>query len=615
MLDSKLRRIPLVAAAAVIAVAIGMLGTVAPVAADPLSPQTGARIGTSGNPTAGSGGTVYYVDSVSGNNANSGTSTGSAWQSLAKVNSSNFVAGDVVAFKRGQTFSGSATIDNAGTSSNFITVTAYGSGNQPILTNPGGWYMLRLDAAYIKVDDLAFTNGAVFDNADGLGIIGAKYEQSGAVAISGNGSNVLVEDSTFTDVGVGVKTYGLNSKVQHNTFKDLRIAFRGFDAGTETSYGALGVSANNSGIDISYNDFINCRSTDSPYGADGGAIEIEGFLYNKNNLTIHHNYSRGSQGFLEVTETTSSNVSLTYNVSDDYQQFIAWDTTTTPSGYLAANNTVVRSSDSSRLFDQYYYRVTGPAPASNWITIRNNIFQTSASFSLFNFPHDHNLFSPSVAIGYALGASDIVADARFVNPASRDLRLTLTSPAVDNGTTATAATDWYGNSTGVGLGVDIGAHEYQTPPAGGTNLAAEPGFETQTSITGSTSPWFSEGALTYGVDVNAGKSHTGLDNGWIAGSSSSYGAIRQTITVSTNTNYRLVVWVKSSSNLNDGWLGVKTTSGTVLGELRQGQAAAYTRYVVSFNSGSNSTVRLNIGMYGAGSSTWEQIDDIVLQQI
>ncbi len=603
------------AALAGLALIAGSLTVAASASADALSPNTGARVTTSGNPTAGSGGTVYYVDATSGNNSNSGTATGSAWQSLAKVNSSNFVAGDVIAFKRGQTFTGSATIDNAGTSTNFITVTAYGSGAQPILTNPGGWYMLRLDAAYIKVDDLAFTNGAVFDNADGQGIRGAKYEQSGAVAISGNGSNVLVEDSTFTDVGVGVKTYGANSKVQHNTFQDLRIAFRGIDLGSETSYGALGVSANNSDIDISYNDFINCRSTDSPYGADGGAIEIEGFLYNKDDITIHHNYSRGSQGFLEVTETTSSNVSLTYNVSDDYQQFIAWDTTTTPSGYFAGNNTVVRSSDSSRLFDQYYYLVAGPSPASGWITISNNIFQTSASFSLYNFPHDHNVFSPSVSIGYPLGAGDIVADPKFLNSGTRDLRTTLVSPGVDNGTTSTSSTDWYGNTVNVGLGVDIGAYEYQTPPAGGSNIASDGGFETQTSITTGTSPWWSEGSLSYGVDVNAGKARSGQDNGWIATSSTSWGAIRQTISVTPNTNYRLVVWVRSSSNLDAGWIGAKTTAGAVLGEIRQGQSGSYTRYIVSFNSGSNSSIRLHVGLYGAGASTWEQIDDVVLQQL
>ncbi|MGL1710531.1 hypothetical protein ACSTJN_23600, partial [Vibrio parahaemolyticus] len=67
------------------------------------------------------------------------------------------------------------------------------------------------------------------------------------------------------------------------------------------------------------------------------------------------------QGFLEVTETSTANVTVSENVSDDYQQFIAWDTTTTPSGYVVQNNTVIRSSDTATLFDQYYYRVTGPS--------------------------------------------------------------------------------------------------------------------------------------------------------------------------------------------------------------------------------------------------------------
>lgn len=604
------------AAVAALAVTASALAFTAPAQADPLSPATGARPSSSGTPTAGSGGTVYYVDSVSGSDSNSGTSSGSAWQTLAKVTSHTFSAGDVVAFNRGETFTGSATISGGGTSGNPVTVTAYGTGAQPVLTNPGNWNMLLIDSPYVAVKDLAFTNGAVFDNSDGLGITGTKYEQSGAVAITGNGTGALVQDSTFSDVGVGVKTYGANSQVLHNTFENLRIAFRGIDAGTDTSYGAIGVSVDNSGVEVGYNDFINCRSTDSPYGADGGAVEIEGFTYNKNNITIHHNYSRGSQGFLEVTETSSSNVTVNENVSDDYQQFIAWDTTTTPSGYLAQNNTVIRSSDTSTLFDQYYYRVSGPSPSSSWATIQNNIFQTSGAFSFYNFPHDHNLFTPSVSLSYALGAGDIIATPAYVNAASRDYRPVQSSPAVDNGTTATATTDLAGNPLNVGLGTDMGAFELQTSPSStGTNLVTDGGFETQTSITSSTTPWWSEGTLSYGVDVNAGKSHSGLNNGWIATSGTAWGALKQTVSVSANTSYRLTVWVRSSSNINNAWLGAKTTSGTVLGEIRHGQAAGYTRYVVTFNSGSNTSVNLHVGLWGAGSGTWEQIDDAWLQQL
>ncbi|NUU05228.1 choice-of-anchor Q domain-containing protein [Leifsonia sp. C5G2] len=608
-----IRSVALIVALAIPATALAVSSSAN---ADPLSPATGARPAGSGTPAAGSGGTVYYVDSASGNDANAGTSAGSAWKTLSKVTSHTFGPGDVVAFDRGETFTGAATITGGGTSTNPVTITAYGTGAQPVLTNPGAWNMLLIDSPYVAVKDLAFTNGAVFDNSDGLGITGAKYERSGAVAITGNGTGALVQDSTFSDVGVGVKTYGANSKVLHNTFQNLRIAYRGLDSGSQTSYGAIGISIDNSGVEVGYNDFINCRSTDSPYGADGGAIEIEGFTYSKDNITIHHNYSRGSQGFLEVTETTSSGITVNENVSDDYQQFIAWDTTTTPSNYLAQNNTVIRSSDSSTLFDQYYYRVSGPSPSASWISIQNNIFQTSGAFSFYNFPHDHNLFTPAVSLSYALGAGDIVANPAYVNAANRDYRPVQTSPAVDNGTTPAVATDLAGNPVGVGLGADIGAFELQTSPSSvGTTLVSDGGFESQTAISAGSTPWWSEGSLSYGVDINAGKAHSGQDNGWIATSGTGWGALRQTVAVTANSDYRFTVWVRSSSNVNNAWLGAKTTGGTVLGELRHGQAGGYTRYVVTFNSGSNTSVNLHVGLWGAGSGTWEQIDDAWLQKL
>ncbi|KZE39470.1 choice-of-anchor Q domain-containing protein [Microbacterium sp. T32] len=602
---------------ATLALLVASVGVASPATADPLSPATGARPSSSGGPTAGSGGTIFYVDATAGSDANAGTSPASAWKTLAKVTSHVFGPGDVVAFERGDTFTGSATISGGGTSTNPVTLTAYGSGAQPLLTNPGGWNMLLVDAPYVAVKDLAFANGAVFDNADGAGITGLKYERSGAVAVTGNGIGALVQDSTFSDVGVGVKTYGASSKVLHNTFQNLRIAYRGPDSGVQTSYGAIGVSVNNSGVELAYNDFLNCRSTNSPYGADGGAVEIEGFLYTKDDVTIHHNYSRGSQGFLEVTETSTANVTVSENVSDDYQQFIAWDTTTTPSGYVVQNNTVIRSSDTATLFDQYYYRVTGPSPSAGWATIQNNIFQTSGKFSFFNFPHDHNLFAPSVKVSYALGAGDIIAAPAYVNASARDYRPVQTSPAVDNGTTAASTTDLAGNPTGVGLGVDIGAHELQTSPSAlGTNLVADGGFETQTTISATTTPWWSDGGgLTYGVDVNAGKARSGLDNGWIATSGTGWGALRQTVPVTPNATYRLIVWVRSSDNVNNAWVGAKTTTDAVIGELRHGQATGYARYVVSFTNGSATSLRLHAGLYGAGGGTWEQIDDVWLQQL
>ncbi|GMA23193.1 hemolysin [Luteimicrobium album] len=448
--------------------ALAALGTASTASAQtPQSPLTGARVVTTGSPHAGHGGRVYYVDATSGKDTNSGRRPSSAWKSLARVDAATLAPGDVVAFHRGDTFAGSATISDAGTAQRPITLTAYGHGDQPVLTNPGQWNMLVLDAPHVQVKNLAFQDGAVFDNADQQGIRGPKYELSGAIAITANGSDTLVQDDTFTDVGVGVKTYGAGSTIDHNTFKDLRIAFRGVDTlgcGCETSYGAIGVSVDNSRVHLTWNDFINCRSTDSPYGADGGAVEIEGFDFPKDDIVIGHNYSLASQGFVEVTETSSSHVRIDYNVSDDYQQFLAWDTTTTPSDYLATNNTIVHQRDRSQLIAQYYYREDGPAPSASWATFRNNIFDSRGSWSFYDFPHDHNLYTDASKLaGFALGTGDLVADPEFADRTTDDLRLTAGSPAIDAGVRIPGATrDLVGHRVPAGFAPDLGAYEYRS---------------------------------------------------------------------------------------------------------------------------------------------------------
>ncbi len=76
--------------------------------------------------------TNYYV-SNSGNNGNSGTSEGSAWQTIAKLNSemASLQPGDKVLFRRGDVFRGTLNISASGSSSTPITFGAYGNGDIP----------------------------------------------------------------------------------------------------------------------------------------------------------------------------------------------------------------------------------------------------------------------------------------------------------------------------------------------------------------------------------------------------------------------------------------------------------------------------------------------------
>ena len=70
----------------------------------------------------------YYV-SASGNDANDGLTTATAWKSIAKVNSFTFAANDHILFNRGDVFNGAI---RANRSSLFFE--AYGSGSNPLIS-------------------------------------------------------------------------------------------------------------------------------------------------------------------------------------------------------------------------------------------------------------------------------------------------------------------------------------------------------------------------------------------------------------------------------------------------------------------------------------------------
>lgn len=88
-------------------------------------------------------GTTYYVSSSTGSDANSGTSSGAAWQTVAKVNAQTFSPGDSVLFRRGDVWNESLVPSASGTTGNPIAFDAYGTGAPPNLT---GYYAMPSSA-------------------------------------------------------------------------------------------------------------------------------------------------------------------------------------------------------------------------------------------------------------------------------------------------------------------------------------------------------------------------------------------------------------------------------------------------------------------------------------
>lgn len=108
-------------------------------------------------------GTTYYVDSESGDDANTGTSEQSAWKSIGRVNENVYGPGDRILFKAGGSWENTTlSPKGSGEVGNPIVIGAYGSGEKPKLVGnseiPDVIYLYNQE--YWEIRDLEITNTA-----------------------------------------------------------------------------------------------------------------------------------------------------------------------------------------------------------------------------------------------------------------------------------------------------------------------------------------------------------------------------------------------------------------------------------------------------------------------
>ncbi len=92
------------------------------------------------------GAAKYYVDSGSGRDSNSGTTPGTAWQTLTKLNGTTFHPGDHILFKSGGVWAGQFWPKGSGTAEHPIIVEKYGGEAKPVINGAG----LAEDAVLLK---------------------------------------------------------------------------------------------------------------------------------------------------------------------------------------------------------------------------------------------------------------------------------------------------------------------------------------------------------------------------------------------------------------------------------------------------------------------------------
>ena len=398
----------------------------------------------------------YYVDSTSGSDANSGTSSGAAWRSLSKVNATTFQPGDVVHFKRGGVWTGNLQIPHSGTATLPITYQAYGTGAAPQIKNPGVSYgsSVTISGDWNIVQDFLLTDA----------------HESG-VKIAAGGDRNVVRSTEITATGIGVLVSGQHNLVTGNNVHDLKMIIN--DATPWTDYGAVCFWLQAPNNEVSYNRGINCSAPSIDFGTDGGFVEV---WQSGDNSFIHHNYAERTNGFFELGASgagSAQNITVAYNVMHNTLTGVGINTGSyaiSVSNFRFEHNTFVSTvGDGYRVF----------WGSQSGLIVRNNIFQSNVQIANSgSFTHTNNVYHMAnmvngSGVGYSLGSGEKVGNPLFVNLGAADFRVQIGSPAVDAGVNLGHTTDFAGSSVPSGLAPDMGAYEYGLPataPAPPSNL-------------------------------------------------------------------------------------------------------------------------------------------------
>jgi len=266
--------------------------------------------------------TTYYVSS-SGSDLANGISESTAWRTITKVNSqfSLFKPGDVVLFRRGDTFYGTLNLNTSGIPGSPIRIGAYGSGINPVIsglstltgwTNQGGGIYSKTvscesPANIVLVDGVQYgigrypndnwltyesfsTNTSITDNE-----LGSSVNWSGAEAvirknpyvidrcvITSHSGNTLYYKSLSSETN-GTKNYGYFIQNDRRTLDKFGEWY--YDKTSSTFYIYMGIKdPNNHSIQISSKDNV-LTSTNGSYitienitflGSSKSALELQG---------------------------------------------------------------------------------------------------------------------------------------------------------------------------------------------------------------------------------------------------------------------------------------------------------------------------------------------------
>jgi parallel beta-helix repeat protein len=256
--------------------------------------------------------TTYYVDATGGSNTNNGTSEVTAWQTVSKAVGFALMPGDIVLFKKGETFNGTLTMNRSGSAGNLITFGTYGTGANPVI-NSGASYAVDIqNRSYLRFENLsiqgastgqALVYGTISDiQFDGVSFTGGSYN---VYVLSGTQTGLSFNNCTFsnsTTVGLSLSAGTVNFSLTNSTFiggviglqidssNTNNITVSNTTFSSHSSYGLssatgsniitgtfddLTVSGNSGAGMFFQGSASNMSLTDSTFSSNAGGIKIE----------------------------------------------------------------------------------------------------------------------------------------------------------------------------------------------------------------------------------------------------------------------------------------------------------------------------------------------------
>lgn len=288
--------------------------------------------------------TTFYVDSMQGNDANSGTSPAQSWRTLQKVDESRYRPGDHILFRRGSRWEGSLTLSSSGAKGAPIAVDSFGSGQLPRIDGNGAVenVVSLQNVQYVEVRHLEITNhGAKSGVRRGVLIAVSNFGTAHHIVVADlyihdvNGTNELKETGgiLFRTIGDRVPSRFDGLTIERNIvwrvdrsaivgqsdefartrwFPSLHVVIR--DNFVEDIGGDGIVPWTTDGALIEGNIVLHCNQRAASYNAGIWPWSTDNSLFILNEAAYTHT-TRDGEGF--DSDYNSRNTRFLYNYSHD----------------------------------------------------------------------------------------------------------------------------------------------------------------------------------------------------------------------------------------------------------------------------------------------------------